>query len=194
MKMREDRRTKYTENVIHQSFLELLKSKPLSEISVKDLCASADVNRGTFYHHYEDIYDLFEKLEIGYAKEIITHMQHPHSVFDFQFEGFLVKTLRFFRERPDISLVILNPASKGKGMQMIIQQEKEHWASAWRSIGSVTEQESEWLLTFLSSGFISCFTAWYQSGFAWDEKQLAKTLTQLVAGGLNAFRRPEGGA
>lgn len=72
--MREDRETKYTESMIHCTFLELPKRKPLDEISVKDLCYLVDVNCGTFYHHYENIYDLFEKLEIGYAEEITAHM------------------------------------------------------------------------------------------------------------------------
>ena len=58
-----DRRVKYTKKVIKDTFLSLLEDKDISNISVKELCDIADVNRGTFYRYYEDIYDLLKKIE-----------------------------------------------------------------------------------------------------------------------------------
>ena len=58
-----DRRTEYTKMVIKDSLYKLLEKKHLSEITVKELCEMADINRATFYRNYQDIYDLFEKLE-----------------------------------------------------------------------------------------------------------------------------------
>lgn len=58
-----DRRTAYTRKVIRESLYKLLEKKHLSEITVKELCEEADINRTTFYRNYMDIYDLYEKLE-----------------------------------------------------------------------------------------------------------------------------------
>ena len=58
-----DRRTAYTRMVIKESLYKLLEKKHLSEITVKELCAQADINRTTFYRNYMDIYDLYEQLE-----------------------------------------------------------------------------------------------------------------------------------
>lgn len=58
-----DRRTAYTRMVIRESLYKLLEKKHLSEITVKELCEKAEVNRTTFYRNYLDIYDLYEKLE-----------------------------------------------------------------------------------------------------------------------------------
>ena len=58
-----DRRTAYTQMVIKDSLYKLLEKKHLSEITVKELCEMADINRSTFYRNYQDVYDLFEKLE-----------------------------------------------------------------------------------------------------------------------------------
>lgn len=58
-----DRRTAYTRTVIRDSLYELLKTKHLSQITVKELCALANINRATFYRNYMDIFDLCEKLE-----------------------------------------------------------------------------------------------------------------------------------
>ena len=59
----EDYRVKVTIHLIQQTFIQLLKEKPLHTISVRELCTRAGINRSTFYHHYLDIYDLKQKIE-----------------------------------------------------------------------------------------------------------------------------------
>ena len=49
--------------MIQNVFLELLKEKPVAKITVKEICGHAEINRSTFYKHYQDVYDLMEKLE-----------------------------------------------------------------------------------------------------------------------------------
>lgn len=58
-----DRRTAYTRMMIRESLYHLLEKKHLSEITVKEICEGAEINRATFYRNYMDIYDLYEKLE-----------------------------------------------------------------------------------------------------------------------------------
>ena len=53
-----DRRVRYTKMVIRESFLDLLQTKDISQISIKEICEKADINRATFYSHYQDPYDL----------------------------------------------------------------------------------------------------------------------------------------
>lgn len=64
-----DRRTKYTQMIIKESLYQLLSKKHLSQITIKELCQLADINRATFYRNYADIYDLYEKIEEGLVNE-----------------------------------------------------------------------------------------------------------------------------
>ena len=68
---KENRRAAYSKRVIKESFVELLDNKPLSKISVKEICEMADVNRCTFYSYYEDIYDLHNKIMQEYYDKIV---------------------------------------------------------------------------------------------------------------------------
>ena len=61
--MGNDHRTRVTKILIRKAFTDLLKKKPIQSISIKELCEAAQINRGTFYTHYADIYDLLEKME-----------------------------------------------------------------------------------------------------------------------------------
>lgn len=61
--MKEDRRIQYTKMIIKDSFTELINTKSLNRITVKELCEKASINRATFYRYYSDIYDLSKYLE-----------------------------------------------------------------------------------------------------------------------------------
>ena len=61
--MKTDARVRYTRQIIQQVFIDLLKQKPLGKITVKEICEKAEINRSTFYKHYEDVYYLMHKLE-----------------------------------------------------------------------------------------------------------------------------------
>lgn len=41
----------------------LSEKKELGKISVRELCNRADISRGTFYSHYDDIYGVAEDYE-----------------------------------------------------------------------------------------------------------------------------------
>lgn len=58
-----DHRTRVTRMLIRKAFTELLRQKPIQDISIRELCAAAGINRGTFYLHYKDIYDLRDQIE-----------------------------------------------------------------------------------------------------------------------------------
>ena len=70
--MKEDRKTRYTRKALQDSLIELMKEKPISKITIKELCENADINRTTFYAHYTDQYDLLRKIEdetLSWAKD-----------------------------------------------------------------------------------------------------------------------------
>lgn len=53
-----------TKRLIKSVFAEMLSEyKEISKISVSELCARADISRGTFYSHYDDTYGIAEDYE-----------------------------------------------------------------------------------------------------------------------------------
>lgn len=59
----EDKRVRRTKRLLRQALAELMQEKEFKDITVTDLVERADINRGTFYVHYRDVYDLREKIE-----------------------------------------------------------------------------------------------------------------------------------
>ena len=65
-----DRRALKTRKAICDAFAELLIKKELHKITVQEISDKADVNRVTFYNHYLDVYDLYDKIEEGVLIEL----------------------------------------------------------------------------------------------------------------------------
>ena len=58
-----DRRAQKTKKAIYGAFISLLTQKELHKVTVQDISDLADINRTTFYKHYLDVYDLYDKFE-----------------------------------------------------------------------------------------------------------------------------------
>ncbi len=58
-----DSRVRRTKRLLRQGLTELLKEKSIKKITVRELSERVDINRGTFYLHYKDIYDLVDQIE-----------------------------------------------------------------------------------------------------------------------------------
>lgn len=60
---RTDRRSRKTKSALAKALMMLMQHKPISEITIKELTDAADVNRSTFYIHYQDIYDMLAQVK-----------------------------------------------------------------------------------------------------------------------------------
>jgi AcrR family transcriptional regulator len=68
-----DPRILRTRKLIMNAFIELSGKKEFKDITVKDITAEAMINRATFYYHFEDIYDLLEKV---LSEELLINLDH----------------------------------------------------------------------------------------------------------------------
>ena len=65
-----DLRTQITHQLIRTALLNRMKEKPVSRITVKELCAEAEISRPTFYQYYRDVHDLAEQTETEFISSL----------------------------------------------------------------------------------------------------------------------------
>ena len=58
-----DRRITRSRRALRRALIELIEERGLDGFTVNDLCARADLNRGTFYNHFRDKDDLLQSFE-----------------------------------------------------------------------------------------------------------------------------------
>lgn len=65
-----NRRINRTKTAIYHALVELINEKGFNSVSVSDISDRADINRGTFYKHYRDKFDLLEQIEAEIVNDV----------------------------------------------------------------------------------------------------------------------------
>lgn len=80
-KIKQDLRYIKTEKAIRKTFHELLQEKDISRITVKELTERAEINKSTFYAHYETLPDLVDTLETENIEYIIDNLDQVQLLY-----------------------------------------------------------------------------------------------------------------
>lgn len=102
-----DRRTIRTEKMIRVALSQLIEEKGFNDLSITDITTRADINRGTFYLHYTDKYDLLEKIENELIEELLSNCNITSDV-DKQM-SFMIKLFQYLNENAIFMKAILGP-------------------------------------------------------------------------------------
>lgn len=68
MNIKNNKRYKISSEKIETTFLTLILNHKYEDISISQICELANINRSTFYAHYDDINDLIIQIESKFAK------------------------------------------------------------------------------------------------------------------------------
>lgn len=183
-----DRRAMKTRKAIKLALQQLMKKKALKNISVKEIAELADINRATFYAHYEDIYDLFHDFEADQFQALAAIFQDESLLTYSDFYNALLDYVNKHREL--IKLTFLNtediPASPLRQdlERQLIQLAIESY-KAYYKLEEMTP-EMEYYCYYLVYGQIAMVEHWVRTDFALPLEKLKKMMSDIDAC-VNAF-------
>lgn len=144
--------------VIRQSFLFLLKEQVISKITVADICRLAEINRATFYRHYENQYSILNELELDLLQRIPLPAgeQTPTAAF-------LAAALGLREQQAEWTPLLASDGDPGLALKLF------HFLEAHLPISS-EERPGRFLLRGLSGLLLD----WMTAGFEEPAEQLAE--------------------
>jgi len=74
-----------TAKKMNQALITLLEYKDVKDITVSEICKKANVNRTTFYLHYDNIFDLFQELSSELFKEYLNGFGKQIPIENYQY-------------------------------------------------------------------------------------------------------------
>ncbi len=165
---KEDRRTLYTKSVLKQSLLELMQAKPVSKISVSDICKKADINRNTFYRYYYGPENLLYTIEEEFFDVVKISLDDINDINLMSRELCLL-----IKENKELSLIIFSDQGDASFLKKIIQYEREKFLNEWiQHIKPEKVKLIKKMYRFSEGGMIAIITDWVRSGFADDLEEI----------------------
>ena len=103
-----DRRVRKTKKQLRECLTRLLKEKKVQDITVRELTDMADLNRGTFYLHYRDVFDLLEKTENELLDEF-NSLMYRHNAQDLtnNLAAVFVDIFHLVKDNSDLVYILL---------------------------------------------------------------------------------------
>lgn len=183
-----DRRVRRTRALLRQALTELLAEKDARSITVQELTERADVNRGTFYAHYKDIYDMIDKMEEDLFAELTWLMeQYDPEKLKAGLEPVLTDVFRFVAKNKDLLPIFLEQRTADHFLlglnRLIFQQCLNHWSGVY-DLGR--DVRGAYSLEFVVSGMVGLVRAWIQAGFRESAEEMAHLTAHLIQNGLGA--------
>lgn len=182
-----DRRVKYTKMVLRQSLLELMKTRPLNKITVTDICQQADINRGTFYSHYADPYDLLEQIEAELLDEIKASIERSLQVENIS--TLLAEIFQTIQRNSDLCKTLFSEFGDKEFLKRILYIAHDRSVQEWKASagGAIPQEQLEWMYTFTANGSIGIIQEWVQGGMHQDVSKIAGFIERISERGMRAF-------
>ena len=170
--MQETRRVKMTKKMIKDAYIELLETNPDKRLSITEICQRADINRSTFYMHYEDVNQLVKEIE----DELLDQIPYPSisegalSQND-QYLDLLKDTFEYIKENKKKFVLLLSQLDNSNFKKRIISTILDKYKSLTISDDRLL---SRYGYMFCINGVVGLLQVWIKDNFPISSAELAK--------------------
>ena len=182
----DNRSVRNTKRRLREGLLSLMEKKPINEISVKELTELADVNRGTFYFHYQDIYDLLRDMEQDFFENFDRTLSENKPALDedgfpiLDAEGapYLHAVFSFIDQNRDFCRIMLSPRGDMQFVELVKHRVDSQCRFFWQILAPGADEERRGMYNaFLINGLIGLIQEWVN-----DRRDLSvESISELTA-------------
>ena len=187
----EDRRARRSKRLLKQGLAELMQEKPFNSITVREITDRMDLNRGTFYLHYADTYELLQNLE----EDTLADVQR---MIDEHCPEAGAGTLRPVFE-PIVDYIVENKAIcyalfvNNSTSNFIDKVHRLIYVNGVAMIHArftdVSDDKLAYLLSFLTFGLIGLIKQWFDTNMALSKSAVIEIAEELVTGATEHLLR-----
>ena len=196
----QDPRNCKTEALLQSAFIELISETCFSSITVEDIAARAKVNRATFYRHFQDKYNLAERIFDGAIQQMSTALADIDEIYyslavnpaRLETPKAVVLFFERIRENPRLYRAILGctyiPGFKARLQYSIEKYLRERISAANTALMSRLESTSQSIpfevnLALVSSFFLECINWWLESDLRYSPEEVATWMRSFMFAG-----------
>ena len=171
-------RTLKTRKALRNALAELLTGKELHKVTVQEIADKADVNRVTFYKHYQDVFDLYDKME---EETLIELGLLALRLEELPTEAFFTQFLDYISDNRVIFGMVFSPNSTGQlraKLSNMIEGICRHVESE-KTGTPIMDSRLSYLSRYRAQGCLAVISMWVRDGFHEPQAFIVKTISEL---------------
>ena len=177
MERQEEKRIRRTKKLLRQALTRLMQQKDFKSITVTDVVREADINRGTFYAHYRDVYDLRERIEaemIADFRGMIAGLRPSETA---SLQPVLSRAVDYLEENREIVTALTQVSGgDGFGKKLIgVLEECRLEGMPFRSV------EDVYVARFLATGMVGMLEKWITESQPIPKTEMITLMMRVLA-------------
>lgn len=180
MNTKNNRRSLATISAIQNAYLSLISINQEKQITVRQICLKAGINRATFYAHFLDIYDLSDTIQDQMLKKMKQIFEnHPTASTDL-LESF-TKLFDFIKSNQSFYYYYFVISSKTAKLDITTQEPFADYINRMKlSSDSDKDWQQEYRINFFNSGIAAIIKKWLKDGCLHKPEQMAEMIVDRI--------------
>ena len=177
---RENQRVTITKRMLKEALLLLMKNKDLEKISVTELCRAADINRATFYRHYQIPGDVLFEIQKDLYLELTRNYFIPKSMDDLY--PLFLRFCDFIEEHADLlrTLILCSPEDNFTSFLNNIYDDLWNQVKIMEFTDQLDAEDFRLLALYFCGGTHFILRSWLLGEIQKTPKQMADYLYNLM--------------
>ncbi len=177
MNRKDNARSRRSREAIRTALIDLLEKQELSELTVAQLCRQANVNRSTFYAHYQDLWDVMEELEEQMDQELLSQFQWVVDAQSAMLEkrSFLITCQQIARHPAFNRARLNNPSISSRKAEMGMIYIMEHVVAPYANSMN-NSHLLPYYMTFGRAGCVAVIRQWLENDCRESPEEIAEIL------------------
>lgn len=179
-----------TKRAIVASLKKLLAQKPLDKITVIDIVEDCEVNRQTFYYHFQDIYDLIEWMFLSESAKVLD----GNKTYGTWQRGFL-QIFQYVEDNKALVTNIYHSISRTHLEQFLCREAYNLLIGVINEMSvemSIHDEDKDFIANFYKFAFVGLMLDWIEKGMKAEPAKIVENIGILVHGdiskALNVYR------
>lgn len=189
-----------TAKKMDKALISLLEEKPFEYITVSEICKKADVNRSTFYLHYENTVDLLNETArlllddfVSYftvdTKNLTTKfLKAPLSELNFISDEYLHPYLLYVKENRYVFTTVLSHADSF-GFNDVFQRLYENIFNPILDRFNYPQADRKYVMLFYLNGITAIVKEWLKDGCEKSIEEVSQIICEGIFGLNNAKKQ-----
>lgn len=179
-----------TKQLIQTSFMQILENKSFEAITVGDITKIAQINRGTFYLHYKDKFDLLDQIEQQLFEDLGNHIDelqtHYSSTQTFekgqeQLASTLFSSIKMHAPILKIFLSDCGRAGFHIRFRDAFSEKVRFNLEKNESFNGNLKVPMEYFLSFITSAFLGLIEQWVQNGLDKTPHEMTALYIEIIS-------------
>lgn len=178
MNTKNNQRTRLSKLLFKNALMDLLKEKgSVAKISVRELCDRAELNRSTFYAHYNEPKDLLYEIETELLDATEEHLKKIGEENDAGAHKYILSFLQYIRQNDKQFRTLLIDTADPNFRSRFMQQSIIQFVNNLRI--ELPKELEQYIFSYILNGSTGIIIQWIRSDYAVNENEIVNLLFSI---------------